>query len=247
MIILLMGLPGSGKSTLAEELAPRLNAIRLNADDVRAGVNKDLGFTPADRLEQARRMGEMARLLKRQGQTVIVDFVCPTPHTRLAFGEPDALIFVDRIEAGRFEDTNKMFVPPENYHYKVGLGASVEDDADAIIGAFGWHDWKAPTTLLVGRYQPWHDGHAKLREAAMEDGNQAVLGIRTTQYTSVKDPLSVEQVKSYLPEDAMTVTLPNITRIVYGRDVGYAIDQISLGDEVHAISATEKRKELGLG
>ena len=43
--ILILGLPGAGKTTLANELAPRLNAVHFNADDVRANVNKDLGFS----------------------------------------------------------------------------------------------------------------------------------------------------------------------------------------------------------
>ena len=85
MIIQIIGLPGSGKTELAKTLKERINAIHLNADEVRATVNADLGFTPEDRLEQARRMGEMARLIAKQGVApVIVDFVCPTDLTRAA-------------------------------------------------------------------------------------------------------------------------------------------------------------------
>jgi len=55
--ILIMGLPGSGKSTLTRTLAPMLNAVVFNNDGVRANINRDLGFTMEDRIEQARRMG----------------------------------------------------------------------------------------------------------------------------------------------------------------------------------------------
>lgn len=55
--ILIMGLPGSGKTTLSKILAPRLNAVHFNADEVRANVNRDLGFAEVDRIEHARRMG----------------------------------------------------------------------------------------------------------------------------------------------------------------------------------------------
>jgi len=55
--ILVMGLPGAGKTTLSRQLATRLNAVHLNADEIRANVHKDLGFSPEDRIEHARRMG----------------------------------------------------------------------------------------------------------------------------------------------------------------------------------------------
>ena len=106
MIIQIIGLPGSGKTELAKALKERINAIHLNADEVRATVNSDLGFTAEDRIEQARRMGEMARLIAKQGVApVIVDFVCPTELTRKTFGKPDIFIFMDTIAEGRFEDT----------------------------------------------------------------------------------------------------------------------------------------------
>ena len=113
MKILIMGLPGSGKTTLARLLAPKLKAIHWNADAVRANLNTHLGFSEADRIEQARRMGWLCDQVTAAGQVAIGEFVCPTPATRLAFGKADCVIWVDTIKAGRFEDTNKMFVPPE--------------------------------------------------------------------------------------------------------------------------------------
>jgi hypothetical protein len=47
-------------------------------------------------------------------------------------------------------------------------------------------------------------------------------------------------------DKAMVIKMPNITNIVYGRDVGYKIEQVSLGAEIEAISATQKRKEMGI-
>ena len=66
MIIQIIGLPGSGKTYLAKELASRINAIHLNADEIRAELNNDLGFSSEDRIEQSRRMGALARLLAKQ-------------------------------------------------------------------------------------------------------------------------------------------------------------------------------------
>ena len=253
MIIQIIGLPGSGKTELAKALKERINAIHLNADEVRATVNSDLGFTPEDRLEQSRRMGEMARLISKQGVApVIVDFVCPTELTRAAFGKPDILIFMDTIAEGRFEDTNKMFERPENPDVSfVNHNLDSNDKSSYLISTFSLHDWSAPTTLMLGRYQPWHEGHHALYKEAGKRTDQVLLGVRNTYNTSEKDPLKFDQVKEYIAKDkfmdgALVLRLPNITNIVYGRDVGYKIEQVDLGAEIHAISATEKRKQMGL-
>jgi predicted kinase len=226
VIIQIIGLPGSGKTELAKALKERINAIHLNADEVRATVNSDLGFTPEDRIEQARRMGEMARLISKQGVApVIVDFVCPTDLTRAAFGKPDMAFISHEWNAN--------------------------EKATEIIKQFNLHDWSAPTTLMLGRYQPWHEGHHALYKEAGKRTDQVLLGVRNTYNTSEKDPLTFDEVKGYIAKDdfmdgALVLRLPNITNIVYGRDVGYKIEQVDLGAEIHAISATQKRKEMGI-
>ena len=116
-IILIMGLPGSGKTTLANELAPMLDAKRLNADEVRKEAN-DWDFSEAGRIRQAKRMAEFAMKLKEDGSYVVADFICPTPEARSLF-PADYIVWVDTIKEGRFEDTNKMFIKPEKFDYHV--------------------------------------------------------------------------------------------------------------------------------
>jgi adenylylsulfate kinase len=251
MIIQVIGLPGSGKTTLAKALLEHTDAIHLNADEVRADLNKDLGFTPEDRKEQARRMGALARLLHAQGRTVVVDFVCPTYETRRLFGKPDYLVWVDRIDESRFADTNKMWEDPTEYDLRITNDCTVEEEVQMVLATARLHDWKKPTTLMLGRYQPWHEGHHALYNEAGKRTPQVLLGVRNTQGTSEKDPLSFDQVKFYIDKDpamkdAMIVRFPNITNIVYGRDVGYKIEQVDLGADIHSISATAKRKEMGI-
>jgi adenylylsulfate kinase len=248
MILLIVGLPGAGKTALAEQLVYKINAIHLNGDEVRSGINSDLGFSGKDRVEQARRMGEMARLLSRQGHIVVVDFVCPTNETRDAFGKPDAFIWVDRIKQSRYEDTNQMWEDPEA-DLVIPDGLTIDNEVDIVISHFGLYDWSLPTALLLGRYQPWHEGHGALRDFALQESPQAVIGVRSTYKTSEKDPLKYEEVKSYIKDkvnNPFVIRMPNITRIVYGRDVGYSIEKADLGQEIESISATQKRKEMGI-
>ena len=112
-----MGLPGAGKTTLANELAPKLNAKRLNADEVRKAAN-DWDFSEEGRKRQSKRMAKHALKLKDEGNYVVADFICPTPEARELF-PAEYIIWVDTIQKGRFEDTNQMFIKPEKYSFHV--------------------------------------------------------------------------------------------------------------------------------
>ena len=116
-IILVMGLPGAGKTTLANELSKLIKSKRLNADEIRKAAN-DWDFSEEGRKRQARRMSDAAIKLKNEGNYVIADFICPTPAARKLF-PADYIIWVDTIKAGRFEDTNQMFVKPEKFNFHV--------------------------------------------------------------------------------------------------------------------------------
>ena len=112
-----MGLPGAGKTYFAKILFPMLDAVWLNADQIRKEAN-DWDFSPEGRLRQANRMKSLADKALNEGKNVIADFVCPTDKTREDF-DADILIWMDTIKEGRFEDTNKMFVKPEKFNYHV--------------------------------------------------------------------------------------------------------------------------------
>ena len=112
-----MGLPGAGKTTLADELAPMINAKRLNADEIRKAAN-DWDFSAEGRTRQAKRMWEKAQEYKNKGFDVIADFIAPTPAARELF-PADYVVWVDTIQEGRFDDTNKMFVKPDKYNFHV--------------------------------------------------------------------------------------------------------------------------------
>jgi adenylylsulfate kinase len=110
MKILIFGLPGAGKTWLAERLQKEMECAWYNADEVRKMAN-DWEFSDEARMRQARRMRNIADYETQNDRDVICDFVCPTTSTRSAFGA-DITVWVDTIEEGRFEDTNKAFERP---------------------------------------------------------------------------------------------------------------------------------------
>jgi cytidyltransferase-like protein len=249
--ILVMGLPGAGKTTLAKALVPLLNAVHFNADAVRANVNKDLGFELADRIEQARRMGWLCDRVVEAGAFAVADFICPTPETRAAFGDA-FVVWVDRVREGTFADTNRMFVPPERCDVRVTAEGTpaywAQRIHERLLPTF---NPKAPTALFIGRYQPFHGGHKRLIEEGLRRVGQVCIAVRDTHGTDEKNPFDFQTVKARI-EAALwqyrgrfaVVPLPNISHVLYGRDVGYAIERLVLDEETERISATGVRREI---
>jgi cytidyltransferase-like protein len=252
--ILIMGLPGAGKTTLAAALAPRLNAVHFNADAVRQNINKDLGFSVDDRIEHARRMGWLCDRVVDAGKFAIADFICPTAVTREAFGSA-FVVWVDRIKKSRFPDTDAMFEPPERVDMRVTEdGAPIywaEKICTELLPTF---NPKAPTALFIGRYQPFHDGHKKLIEEGLRRVGQVCIAVRDTQGIDKSNPLDFFAVKARIEAALwpyrgriMVVQLPNISKVYYGREVGYDIERLVLDEATEQISATQIRRELKVG
>jgi adenylylsulfate kinase len=112
-IILVFGLPGSGKTTLCKHLIQEMkeiSMIHLNADEIRAQYD-DWDFSTEGRLRQAKRMRDLAE--KQDSEYVLCDFVCPVNKTRLDLFKDSYVVFLNTIDKGRFEDTNKIFEHPQ--------------------------------------------------------------------------------------------------------------------------------------
>jgi len=118
------------------------------------------------------------------------------------------------------------------------------------IMSYEW-DNKKPTAQMLGRWQPFHDGHYALFEEIVKKTGQVCIQIRDVQGVD-DNPFDFETVKRNIEEKLSfkyknrfkIVLVPNITNICYGRGVGYKIEEIILPEEIQKISATKIRKEL---
>jgi DNA polymerase III delta prime subunit len=273
--ILIMGLPGSGKTMLAGALKRYLEehgnisygrALNefidasvlvnwFNADDIRRKYN-DWDFSNDGRIRQSIRMFQFS--MEAGGDYVICDFVAPLVEMRNNF-KADWTIWVDTIREGRYADTNALFQEPEQYDFRI-----TEQNAEKWAEFIGQHiidrrrrpqfDWQKETVQMLGRWQPWHDGHRALFERLIARTGQVVIQIRDCQGWQGSNPFEIEKVKSFIRRDLDPIyqgqyeiqVVPNITNITYGRDVGYTITQEIFDDATHSISATKIRKEMGI-
>jgi hypothetical protein len=122
-------------------------------------------------------------------------------------------------------------------------------------------DWKKPTVEMLGRWQPWHDGHTELFKRALQKTGQVCImyrdvgGVDAGVDGQSDNPFQFEEVKKNIMEGLKThgykegqeyvvIKVPNITDISYGRGVGYTFTEHDLGKEIHKISATNIRKEM---
>ena len=112
-------------------------------------------------------------------------------------------------------------------------------------------DNKKPTAQMLGRWQPFHDGHYALFEEIIKKTGQVCIQIRDVQGVD-DNPFDFETVKKKIEERLNSkyegrfkiVLVPNITNICYGRGVGYNIEEIVLDEETQKISATKIRAKM---
>lgn len=163
VIVWFTGLSGAGKSTIANLVEKKLNAMGrhtyiLDGDNVRHGLNKDLGFTDADRVENIRRVGEVSKLFVDAGLIVLVSFISPFRSERRMVrdmvGEGEFIeVYIDtpievceerdpkglyaKARGGQiknFTGIDSAYEPPENPEIVLrGAGVDPESNADRIV------------------------------------------------------------------------------------------------------------------
>ena len=128
-------------------------------------------------------------------------------------------------------------------------------------------DYQKPTTQMLGRWQPWHDGHTELFKRALAETGQVCIMVRDVGGIVGTDagagrtaeqndnPFGeiqvIENIEAGLAKEGFNngyeyiiICVPNIVDISYGRGVGYTFTEHDLGKEIHGISATKIRAKL---
>ena len=121
-------------------------------------------------------------------------------------------------------------------------------------------DWKKPTVQMLGRWQPWHDGHQALFKRCILKTGQVIIQVRDVEGASGgigqdDNPFNWDEVckniEYGLSKDGFSrgvdyeiMLVPNITNISYGRGVGYAFEEEIFDEATHSISATKIRENL---
>ena len=116
--------------------------------------------------------------------------------------------------------------------------------------SYEW-DNKKPTTQMLGRWQPFHDGHYALFEEIIKKTEQVCIQIRDVQGVD-DNPFDFETVKKSIEKRLnlkyknrfKIILVHNITNISYGRGVGYKIEEVVLPEKIQQISATKIRKNM---
>jgi hypothetical protein len=121
-------------------------------------------------------------------------------------------------------------------------------------------DWQKPTVQMLGRWQPWHEGHQALFKRCLAKTGQVIIQVRDVQGSSggpnqednpfnwdtvcknIQDSLQNEGFERGVHYEIMLV--PNIVNITYGRGVGYALEEEIFDDTIESISATNIRRKM---
>lgn len=270
--IWLTGLSGAGKSTLANELSKILDFDILDGDIERAKVQT--GFDKAGRDANVLRAAEKARNIVESGSSVVCAFISPYRGTReqvrKMFTGNFIEVFVNTpLEVCEARDAKGLYAKARSGEIKSFTGISdvyehphlpeIELVAGGVVEqvlevlTYLRDNNLVPTgnALLLGRYQPFHDGHKALFIEALKREGFVTIGVRSMP-KSENNPYDFAQITKFIENKLIgfegkyqILPMPNITNIVYGRDVGYKITKVALAPEIEQISSTKIRANNG--
>jgi len=241
---------------------------------MRQMLSAELGFSKEDRAMNVRRAGFVAAEIVKHGGAVICALVSPYADDRAAVRDMIGPAFVEvyvhtplcvceqrdpkglyrRARAGQLRHLTGIDDPyqepdPDALNLELDGDAPVPTNVESIISYLETRKLLKcagkPAALMIGRFQPWHDGHRGLFMQALEMEGYVVIGVRETGLGD-KNPFTFAEVKARIEVSLKDCIgnfeihgLPNITNVVYGRDVGYRLTRVELKPEIEAITATK--------
>jgi adenylylsulfate kinase len=261
-IIHIFGMSNTGKSTLGKSLLQRLNNLSvelIDADDYRKTLNSDLGFSKEDRIENVRRLQELAN--KSKSDIVILCAVSPYAEMRskdniniFLTSSTETLIERD-IEKQIYKNINvagvdSPFELPNEIPY-LQLNTETQDLETCIKSIMDYANIKLKYAMFVGRWQTLHEGHKWLFNQKLETGENILICVRDVASDN-SNPLSAEQVKVNIENEyqelvklgrVKVMIIPDISSINYGRGVGYEVVEHFPPSEIKSISGTAIRNK----
>lgn len=244
-IIWLTGHSKAGKSTIADALAEEIDCIVLHGDDMRDSISLGAGFSREARREHNLRVARLANILSSQ-KVVVVAVIAPMVDVRREIDEicKPRWIWVKR-NVGQRE--GHFYEPSPEYPIIDTDLEEVPACVKRVRSITGLGPPHVPYSLLIGRYQPLHDGHKALIQKVIDEGRKPLIALRDTPYGQT-DPFTVGQRRKMLQDhfgnQVKVIVIPDIEEVVYGRKVGWGIRQIDLPAEIQAISATAIRESM---
>lgn len=249
MKILIFGLPGAGKTYLCNQIVEIMGdrIVHINADKMREEAN-DWDFSEQGRWRQYRRMLDKANEVSSRSKIALVDFVCPYKSAREQFNA-DLTIFMGTQVKSKYEDTNKVFEWPHWTEFDFDFVEWDEENPYTVIWALHhkMFDYQKETVQMLGRWQPWHEGHQALLDRALAKTGQVSVQIRNMPVGD-NNPYSAWEVEKNLKTKLaryaglVEITIvPNIVNITYGRKVGYIFEQEHFSKEIEDVSGTSIR------
>lgn len=259
----LTGLPCSGKTTIANELAKRIHAEILDGDVIRA-VTGNFDFSREGRSRHMQAVAHMASLLCKHTE-VVVALVSPLRDVRedLKKRHPNIYeIYLNcPVDVCRSRDTKGMYERAERGEILNFTGVqdqyeessephmvletdvlSVNDCVEKILTE---RDYEK-RALLIGRWQPLHEGHRWLIEQTRKNGYRPLIGIRLTRVEE-SNPYTAEDriamIRDMFGDTVDYIVLPDIGGVYYGRGVGYIVEELKPPLEISGISGTAIRRQ----
>lgn len=266
MIIHLFGMSNTGKTTLSKELKRKLEIKGLSveiidADDYRKTINSDLGFSKEDRIENVRRLQDLAD--KSDKDVVILCAITPyaisrRPADKLIYLHASLHVLLGRdVSKNVYQNKNVAGVDSpfeECNNFKLCVDTSLFSIKDCTNYILDYCGFKPKYAMFVGRWQTLHDGHRWLFNQRLDKGENILICIRDVP-PNKSNPLSAQQVYSNLEQEykdlisqerVKLLIIPDITSIDYGRDVGYEVIQHTPPLEIEQISGTKIRQGIAI-